>query len=159
MTALSEQNYNQQTVTDYLTGLFNQMVALYAVENVTVQLSEIFVWTSPDPYPSNSSSDALAAFSRCNRRLGFNGDIALLTALDPGGLGGIAYLDVLCNRTYAKAYTDINASYSQVPTYSWSAMVIANMKSATTCSRHTHACAWGPNENEAIDGCGPYCRI
>jgi hypothetical protein len=147
-------NYNQQTVTDYLTGLFNQMVALYAAENINVQLSEIFVWTSPDPYPSTSSSDALASF-RDATGTGFNGDIALLAALDPGGLGGIAYLDVLCNRTYAKAYTDINASYAQVPTYSWSAMVITHEIGHNLGSRHTHACAWGPNENEAIDGCGP----
>ena len=42
-----------------------------------------------------------------------------------GGGGGVAWLSTLCNSQslYRMAYSGINSTYSNVPTYSWSTMV------------------------------------
>ena len=54
----------------------------------------------------------------------FNGDIAHLVGFSGGG--GVAYVDVLCNNWYGFGVSAINNSFSPVPTYSWTVMVIAH---------------------------------
>ncbi|MFN3874961.1 MAG: M12 family metallo-peptidase, partial [Flavobacteriales bacterium] len=137
-------------VTNYLTGLFNQMATLYNNDGIQVQLSEIFVWSTPSPYNATSSSGRLSQFGQV--RTSFNGDLAHL--LDLGNYGGIAWLGTLCGSTSSRmAYSGINASYSNVPTYSWSVEVVTHETGHNLGSRHTHACVWNGN-NTAIDGCG-----
>lgn len=52
--------------------------------------------------------------------------IAHYLSTRPGGLGGIAYIDVLGANTsngYGYAFSDIDCTFNQVPTYSWDCMV------------------------------------
>lgn len=137
--------------TNYLTGLFNQSAVLFANDGVDVALQEIYVWDVPSPYNGTSSHDRLYQFG--DIRTTFNGDMAHL--LDYGGYGGVAWLNTLCTTSYyKKAYSGINSSYSNVPTYSWSVNVVTHEQGHNLGSSHTHACVWNGN-NTAIDGCGP----
>lgn len=138
--------------TNYVTGLFNQSAILYANDGISVVLSEVFVWDVPSPYVHASTGDQLDQFGVT--RTSFNGDLAHLLGYTGGG--GIAWLNTLCNSQarLRMAYSDINSTYSNVPTYSWSVEVVTHEQGHNMGSKHTHACAWNGN-NTAIDGCGP----
>ena len=84
-----------------------------------------------------------------------NGDIAHLVGFSGGG--GVAYVDVLCNNRYGFGVSAINNSFSPVPTYSWTVMVIAHEIGHNYGAGHTHDCEWGPTGygDQPIDCCGP----
>jgi hypothetical protein len=136
---------------NFMTGLFNVVAALYENESVATGISEIFVWTTPDGYPTNAMYYAYAAFR--NNRPDYNGDLALLVSRGAPAGGGLAALNQLCTE-YAYGYTYILSSYGQLPAYSWSVNVIAHEMGHILGSQHTHSCAWN-GDNTAIDGCGP----
>jgi hypothetical protein len=71
----------------------------------------------------------------------------------PGGLGGIAWVNVLCanpNSGYGYAFSDIDGTFNNLPVYSWDVMVVAHETGHNFGSPHTHSCSWpgGP-----IDSC------
>lgn len=135
-------------VQNYVTGFFNVVTTLYDNESVNVAISEIYVWTSQDPFPTNSSNSALNYYT--DYRTDFNGDIAQLLAKTSNGNGGIAWLDVLCNTSTKHSYSDISMNYSGYPTYSWTVMVVTHELGHNIGSRHTHWCGW---QGGAIDNC------
>ncbi|MCB9273768.1 MAG: T9SS type A sorting domain-containing protein [Lewinellaceae bacterium] len=138
--------------TNYITGLFNQVAALYANENINVTLSEIYLWDTPSTYYGSDSYTLLTQF--VSQRPSFNGDLGQLLSYKASG--GIAYLSGLCNPYAPKhSFASINSTYSAVPAYSWSVMVITHELGHLFGSKHTHACAWNGN-NTAIDGCAGY---
>lgn len=141
---------NVTTTTNWMTSVFNNVQTLYANDGVSTALKSIYVWTTNDPYSGSSSSDYLYQFQ--NYRQVFDGDLGQLVSMDPGGLGGVAFLDGICNGN-KYSYSDVNFSYSSVPTYSWTIQVITHELGHQMGSRHTHACAWNGN-NTSIDGCG-----
>lgn len=137
--------------TNYVTGLFNQSAIIYDNDGVDVQLQEVFVWDTASPYTGPDSGDFLDQFGAY--RTSFNGDLAHLIGY--GGGGGVAWLNTLCSGAqYRMAYSGINGSYSNVPTYSWSVEVVTHEQGHNMGSPHTHACYWNGN-GTAIDGCGP----
>ncbi len=136
---------------NFVTGLFNVVAGIYQNEALTVNISQIFTWTTADPYATNSTSAALTSFR--NYRPTYNGDVAALISRGAPTGGGIAWVSALCT-SYAYSYCYINSTYNQFPTYSWSVNVIAHEMGHNLGSPHTHACAWNGN-NTAIDGCGP----
>ena len=142
-----------QATAQYVEALFNQVAALYASEQVNLRISEIFVWNTPSPYTSNSSGQMLTDFQ--STRTSFNGDLAQLLSYQASG--GIAVVNGLCHPyTIAKmSYSGISSSFQQVPTYSWSVMVVAHELGHLLGSQHTHACVWNGN-GTAIDGCPGY---
>ncbi len=134
-------------VSNYITGLFNQVATLYQNESITTQISQIYVWTTNDPYSGSSSSNYLSAFK--STRTTYNGDIAHLVNIT-GNLGGVAYVDVICNKSYAYAFSCISTSYSNVPTYSWSVEVFTHEMGHNLGSPHTQSCSW---QGGALDNC------
>ena len=138
--------------TTYITGLFNQSAILFANDGVNVVLSELFVWDVPSPYTGPSSGNFLTQFGVT--RTSFNGDLAHLVGY--GGGGGVAWLNVLCSSSTSlrMAFSGIFSSFSNVPAYSWSTMVVTHEAGHNLGSGHTHACVWNGN-GTAIDGCGP----
>lgn len=138
------------TTTNWMTSVFNNVQTLYANDGITTALKSVFVWTQDDPYSGTSSSDYLYQFQEF--RQFFDGDLGQLVSMDPGGLGGVAFLNGICNSNNF-SYSDVNFSYSTVPTYSWTIQVITHELGHQMGSRHTHACAWNGN-NTSIDGCG-----
>jgi Metallo-peptidase family M12/Secretion system C-terminal sorting domain/Fibronectin type III domain/Reprolysin family propeptide len=137
-----------QNTVNYLMGAWNQVAALYTVEQINITISQILVWTTPDTYSTSSSAAALNQFQTF--RTSFNGDLAHLVGTGGNNLGGIAYLDVLCVNSYRYAFSDITGSYNTVPTYSWTVEVMTHEMGHNLGSNHTQWCGWsgGP-----IDGC------
>lgn len=136
--------------TDYVLGAFSQVSILYANESIDFTVNELLAWDTNDPYTGPSTSNYLDQF-RNNLNGNYNGDLAHLVGYE--GSGGIAYVDVLCNSTYGVGYSDINSTYSNVPTYSWTVEVLTHEIGHNLGSRHTHDCVWNGN-GTAIDGCG-----
>ncbi len=137
--------------TNYITGLFAQSIVLYANDGIDMSINEIFAWTSTSPYSSSSSSGMLSDFQAATGS--FNGDLAHLVSYQASG-GIAAGFDGICasNPDNSKCFSSIDASYANVPTYSWSVMVVTHEMGHLIGSRHTHACVWNGN-NTAIDGC------
>ena len=143
---------NAQRVTDFTTGLFNIVATLYQNESISLEISEIKIWTTQDPYPTSSAKNARNDFGqRLNGN--FNGDIAhLLSNYKRNGTppnGGSANIDVLCNKVKAVSYTNITTSYLDYPTFSWTAYAVTHEIGHNLGSAHTHSCLWptGPIDN------------
>jgi hypothetical protein len=136
--------------TNYITGLFNQSIVLYTNESVNMMINQIYAWTTNSPYTGSSSSQMLTSFQ--NNTGEFNGNVAILVSYQTSV--GIAVLDGLCqtNPDWRKSFAAIGSTYANVPTYSWSVMVVTHEMGHVIGSKHTHACAWNGN-NTAIDGC------
>ncbi|WP_025663678.1 M12 family metallo-peptidase [Aquimarina megaterium] len=134
-----------QQASDYLQSIFNQVAILYSNDNVTVKISQINAWTSQNPF------SGLSDYSRYRRQNGLNGaDLGHFVTYDFSG--GVAYLSGVCQSNYRFAVSGINKTFNNVPTYSFSVMVIAHEMGHNLGSNHTQACVWNGN-NTAIDGC------
>lgn len=138
---------------NYVTALFNQSAALYTNDGISVVLNQVFVWDVPSPYVGTTQLEQLTYFQ--NTRNSFNGDLAHLLGLTGGG-GRAASLAGLCNidNDNSMCYSNINTTFSNVPTYSSSVFVVTHEQGHLLGSNHTHACVWNGN-NTQIDGCGP----
>lgn len=134
-------------VENYVNGLFNNVSIIFQNEEINTVISEIFVWTTDDPY-DNSVNSALSQF-RANRQSGFNGDLAHLFLLGGSG-GGVAYLNTLCNPSFSFATSNINSGYNNFPNYSWTIMVVSHEMGHNLGSNHTQWCGW---PGGAIDNC------
>jgi hypothetical protein len=128
----------------YITGLFNQFQAMYANEKIAMELKTLFIWTTADDIPTASSGDGLDWIKGSWNATGdaFDGDLAHIIVKDGKGNGGVAYVDVLCNRNNGYGYSDIQGAYSTVPTYSWDVEVITHETGHNLGSKHTHWCGW-----------------
>jgi len=139
---------NVTSTSNWVTALFNNIKTLYDNESVKVAISEIYVWTSTDPY-SGSPSVILNQFR--TTRTAFNGDVAQL--IRNPATTSVAYVNSICS-VYKYSYCGVNAQNIAVPTYSWNIEAMTHELGHNFGSPHTHACAWNGN-NTAIDGCGP----
>ncbi|KFC22236.1 M12 family metallo-peptidase [Epilithonimonas lactis] len=143
-----QQNNSNVTATiNWISAVHNNINTLYVNDGVKMSLKTIFVWETADPYTGTYSQN-LAAF-RTNRPT-FDGDLAHL--VNYPSTTSVAYLNSLCG-TYKYAYSGINMTYNNVPTYSWTIMAMTHEMGHSLGSPHTHACAWN-GDNTPIDGCG-----
>ena len=143
----------------YMVGLFNQVQALYRNERIALELKSLYVWTVNDNYINNNALNALYDFQgKWNVQSDtFDGDIAHLVTMDPVANGGVGYVDVLCKRNMAYAYSPINATTVQpLPTYSWDVQALAHETGHNLGSNHTQWCGWMTGAGGtcgAIDSC------
>ena len=136
-------------VNSFVTGIYNQVSAIYTNESIQTQVSEIFVWTTTDPFITQTTSGTVLNAFRTTRTT-FNGNIAHLLSTRPANLGGVAYLDVICGTSYKHAFSNIYNSYSTLPTYSWTVNVFAHEMGHNLGSNHTQWCGW---TGGALDNC------
>jgi len=142
----------QETV-NFVTGFFNQSAALYINEGIPISISEIAIWTSPDPFFGHNAEQQLQYFQIF--RTSFNGDFAQL--IDLHQFGGVAdRINGFCNPNASarQSYSGIDPFYQNVPAYSWTVNVFTHELGHLFGSPHTHACVWNGN-GSPIDGCGP----
>jgi len=161
---------NAGRVTNYVLGLFNEVEIMYRAEQISVELSQIFIWTMPDPYASAIGTDVALELFGQNRQNNYSGRLAhLLSTRNLGG--GLAWIDVLCSDYFtfmadfdgdgadelhhAGPYgvSAIATTFANVPVYSWSVEVVTHELGHNFGSPHTHACAWN-GDNTQIDDCG-----
>ncbi len=137
--------------TNYITGLFNQVIVLYNNESINMSINEIFAWTTNSPYTGGTASAMLSSYQANTGS--FNGDLSHLVSYAASG-GIAAGFSGICNSNpdQSKCFSSIDGTYSNVPVYSWDVMVCTHEMGHLIGSRHTHACVWNGN-NTAIDGC------
>lgn len=145
-----------QAVTEYLTGVFNNSSALYANDGIKLKLSQLFIWTTEDPYNGSDTGSNLTSFQNY-RASSFVGTIAQLVTFRSLGGGVAAGFWGVCNRDRSASMSTsaVIPDYSTVPNFSWSVEVTTHEAGHLLGSRHTHACVWNGN-NSAIDGCAGY---
>jgi trimeric autotransporter adhesin len=134
----------------YVNSLFSKVATLYTNEGLSVVISQIKVWDTADPYVGyNSTSSILSAF-RTTLGTNFNGRLAHF--LSGRGLGGgIAYLNVLCEKSYAHGVSgSLSSTIVDLPTYSWNVVVVTHEIGHNFGSPHTQSCSW---PGGAIDNC------
>ena len=151
--------------TNYVVALFNQMAAVYDLEDINLSINHIEVHTAIDdpfsPTPAGGGSDSsIFALRRYANWIGNNypGEISCLLTADNGGLGGIAFRGEFCgsyglfngNPHGPYLYCDVTP-INNYP-FSWSTYVWAHELGHSLGSHHTHWCGWagGP-----IDNCRP----
>jgi Metallo-peptidase family M12 len=152
-----------QNTLNYVTSMFAQVAILFTNEVVPTRLNQIYVWVTPDPYASNPSGGPTTVLDQFQhyRRSKYNADVANLIGIGGNNLGGFAFVDAICIDDSALSYSDIDASFSNVPTYSWTINVVTHEIGHVMGADHTHDCAWfaGAWQNPpatgtlAIDGC------
>jgi hypothetical protein len=152
------QGSNLSNATAYATSLVNQNAAIYSQEGIGTSASQIFVWTTTDPYDGvNGCSTDIRDKYLCDFQAqfnGFNGDLALLLINE--NIGGVAAgFSGLCNANKDNSMCIAGQSGTVVntfPVYSYNTYIFAHELGHLFGSRHTHACVWNGN-NTAIDGC------
>lgn len=147
------QNFNSSTddVTEYVVGLMNQTAALYASEDIELTIADIFINTSEDGYPHTSSIDDLDHFA-LNLPPEATGNIIQLLSTNDSNLGGVAYLDTVCNNSgFNIGYSNVFGDFNEFPTYSWDVYVLSHEIGHNLGSGHTHSCLWS---NGTVDDCG-----
>lgn len=146
------QNGSDITQTEnWMEGLFNNIQTLFANDGIAIALQSASIWVTPDPYSGTTSYDYLEQFGF--ETPFFDGDVGQLIGIDPGGLGGLAYIDALCFDGYNISYVDVDLYYADVPLFSWTVEAMTHEFGHLLGSPHTHACFWNGN-NTPIDGCG-----
>lgn len=141
------------SATNYVLSLMSAVSAIYMKEvNVKLRVSYLRVWTTPDPYTGTSSLAVLNQFVNewVTNQGAVSRTLAHLISTRSNNLGGIAYVDVLCDPFYGYAFSNTHATSVPLPTYSWDVDVVSHETGHNFGSLHTHNCSWvgGP-----IDTC------
>ncbi len=99
-------------------SLFNEVSLIYELEEININVSEVHVWNSSDPYINyNNTNDILNQFSL---NIGNNHSGRLAHLLSTRNLGGRAFIDVLCNLTLGHGLScGLSESVTPYPAYSW----------------------------------------
>jgi hypothetical protein len=146
-----------ENTSKYLISLMASVSAVYIKEvNVQLSIGYLRVWsTVNDPYTGTTSGALLDEFrSYWNSNMSaVSRTLAHYITTRPGGLGGIAWVNVLCsspNSGYGYAFSDIDGTFNTLPVYSWDVDVVCHETGHNFGSPHTHNCSWsgGP-----IDTC------
>lgn len=165
-------NYSINSVKAYVTALFNEVSLIYYNERINIYLSDLYVWTTPDPYQNFTTSYTMLDGFGGQIKNNYNGRLAHLLTRRNLGEGGRAWIDGLCESHYTFE-TDFNNdgvpeirnagpygvstvySNNVVPfnTYSWDVFILAHELGHNFGSPHTQACKWGPNGDQALDNC------
>lgn len=149
--------YNFLRTESYMATLFNQVALLYQNEGIRIGISNIRIWTSPDPFAtldpaSGGQLDSYRSYLSGN----FSGNISMLFTKRTNG--GIAYRtpynSTLCrSKSWKVGVSGILGNVNLVPVFSRPVSVISHELGHIFGSHHTHACEWNGN-NSAIDNCG-----
>jgi hypothetical protein len=130
-----------------VTSLFNLVKQIYENEGISIYVDQVFVWTTQDPYASISPISSLNILNDFTvRRQGITQKLGHLLGTNFGFLGGIAWIDVVCNPAYYNnrfGYSNIyNTFNTDINIQSWSVYCVAHELGHNFGSKHTHWCGW-----------------
>ncbi|GAB3525241.1 GEVED domain-containing protein [Emticicia fontis] len=146
-----DQDSSMVTATNFVTHLFAQVIILYDRELIDVQISELKVWDTPEPffqmYPISNFQQLYYTFGFYLDG-NFNGHIAHLLSGKPLG-GGMGEINVLCYKGWSIT-TSVTDTVVELPTYSRAVKVITHEIGHNLGSYHTNSCYWPCG---ALDNC------
>ncbi len=146
------------TTSDWARNIFADVATVYALHNVTIHLSQVFIHTSPDPYAALTNISAVRNTFVNTVQNNYTGRIAHLFSVRPLGGGLSNGIGGFCN-TYPSypgpqcVSTSLSAAHTPFPNYSLNTYVVAHEIGHVMGLRHTHACVWNGNYTQ-IDDCG-----
>lgn len=150
--------FQQSTVntTNYAMTVMAGVSALYMKEvNVKLIVPYIRIWTTTDPYNGTTSLELLNQFRGewLANQQSVNRTVAHFITKRPDNLGGIAWINGLCNSTvsgFGFGFSNTIGGLAQLPAYSYEILVVAHELGHNFGSLHTFNCSWvgGP-----IDTC------
>ncbi|MEO8445851.1 MAG: M12 family metallo-peptidase [bacterium] len=140
--------------TAYALAVTSAASAVYCKDmNIKLTVGYLRVWTTQDPYTSNSGEILLDQFVA--EWVATQGSVDrvvahLISRRNSIDVGGIAYVGVLCNMSLGYGLSSVNGTINQLPAYSYDVVVVAHEIGHNFGSPHTHSCVWvgGP-----IDSC------
>lgn len=151
---------NATNLTNQVTAIFNIISAVYRNEGIFLALKTLIMNTTSDVYQTagQDSGDFLDMFGSQTQNAMQGADLAVLFSTRYNSqLGGVAWLDVLCENYHSSqnygpyAFVNITASTpSSTFQYSWNTSSTSHELGHNLGSRHTHWCGW---TGGAIDGC------
>ncbi len=145
-----DQDSSIVSTTNFVTQLFAQVIVLYDRELIEVQISELKIWDTIEPFVSPWTSTFQQLYYAFGTYLdgNFNGHIAhLLSNRNLGG--GMGAIDVLCSKGWSIS-TSVGADVTELPVYSRAVKVIAHEIGHNLGTPHTHSCLWPCG---ALDNC------
>ena len=132
---------SDQEALDYLADLLAATTAIYERDvSVRLTFSYIRLWNSTDPWTASDTSGALDEFlTYWNAHMAAQPrDVAHMVSGKPVQ-GGIAYVDVLCNKSWAYGVSQVYGSFDlSSPNQIWDVEVFAHELGHNFGSPHTH---------------------
>jgi hypothetical protein len=145
-----DQDSSMVSATSFVTHLFAQVIVLYDRELIKMQIAELKIWDTAEPFITPYTSTFQQLYHAFGNYLegNFNGHIAhLMSSRNLGG--GMGAIDVLCNKGWSIS-TGIGDTVVELPEYSRAVKVIAHEIGHNLGSPHTHSCLWPCG---ALDNC------
>jgi hypothetical protein len=149
-------NSNTTAVNNYLSSVYNSVIAFYQADSIATLMQGSFIWTTQDIYTGFTDTEPLLKKFGERIKDNFTGHLAHFVSTRTDISGGVAWLGVLCSpydpqdSTGRYAVSIIDTVQATYPAYSWAVNVIAHEMGHNMGSNHTHSCIWpgGP-----IDSC------
>lgn len=148
---LSDHGNNISRAATYALSVMAGVSAVYQRDlNTRIRVSYLRQWIDEDPYPGRNTSQLLPQvrnYWNANMRHVDRGLTQMMSGIN--GIGGIAYLNGMCNNNgYSVAGLNNNVTFP-ASSYVWDIMVSAHELGHNVGANHTHNCNWSP----PIDSC------
>ncbi|MDR0224293.1 MAG: M12 family metallo-peptidase [Myroides odoratus] len=150
-----DKNSNYSATEQHISTLFNQMAVLFQNENIRIEISDMWIWTTPDPLFNASDNSARLDLYSNHLSGNFNGNASMyLTNRSNGGIARNNNSKPLCtNKRNKICVSGIWGGVNSLPMFSNPVSIMTHELGHVFGSPHTHDCAWNGN-NTVIDGCG-----
>lgn len=145
---------NVSNTVNMVATIMNGVSIVYANENISMQLREVKVWSTADPYSSENDAKILLKAFRADKASGFNGDLAHFMSgrTFNGGVNGLSVVGVLCDPDPGRRCGMSTVVNISVPTADVNTYILSHELGHNLGSLHTQNCSW---IGGALDNCVP----
>ncbi|MEO6719973.1 MAG: M12 family metallo-peptidase [Ferruginibacter sp.] len=143
---------NVSNTVNFVATVMNGVSVVYLNENISLQLREVKVWTTADPYVGLSDAKPILKAFEINMAIGYNGDVAQLLSSRKmnSNVTGIAPVDVLCKPNPGDRCSFVSSLNATNPTSDINTYLAAHELGHNFGSLHTQNCSW---VGGALDNC------
>jgi PKD repeat protein len=155
-------NSNINDVVDFVFSVYNASATIFKSDSINIQVSEMFIWTTPSVEYNSAANISTLAFSfqqHVTQKFidghSINADIAHFVSPRNYGGGVATGIGIInnCGKANGKLQAAVSGSvipYLELPSYSSSILVFTHETGHLLGSPHTQNCSW---PGGAIDNC------